>query len=248
MRLKLILPVIITLLALQTQAQDMWFEAGIKAGYGPTVLWESNISDSDFHDMNINSGVRYGLNLNVNFDQGGGIILETLITHGKQTFDYDGFGDILAGKHTIDWKSTDVFLLYRFVNRGAFIEIGPKMSFMGSVDHDLSNNPTNPFAEIDVESMYTDNYLSGVLGFGGYLFGSREFTVGLGLRFEYAFQNFTSDEGKEAGFPLTSALDSSYDPGDLRNINVYATLEIKIPIGRFSKIQCGQRGFLFGGG
>ena len=249
MKLRLLLPVIIAMIAFQLKAQDTWFEAGAKVGYGPSVLWESNISDSEVHDMNINSGLRYGFNFHVNFDQGGGFVLEGLMTRGNQTYDFSGNDLFNAGEHSIEWRSTDVLLLYRLVNQGAFIEIGPKMSFIGSVEHDLSNN-ANPFAEIDVESMYTDSYLSGVIGFGGYLFGSRDFTVGLGIRFEYGFQNFTSSEGSDNAnaFPLTRTLDNTYDPGNLRNINAYATLEIKIPIGRFSKIQCGQRGFLFGGG
>lgn len=225
----------------QMSYAQTWFELGAKGGFGPTALWESNISDSDLHDMNINSGYKYGLNVTTNFDNGGAVVFELLFANSKQTYDFDGLEPILSGTNSVEWKSTNLYLLYRMVNRGAFFEIGPKMSFINSVDQTLGN-----FEFDGIDDAYADNYFSGVLGFGGYLFGSRDFTLGLGLRVEYAFQNFTSSTGRDNNYPLP--YDPTYDAGNLRNINVYGTLEFKIPIGRIARIKCGQRGFLFGGG
>ena len=225
------------------------FELGARVAVGPSALWEPGITDSDMHDYNINIGYSYGLSFSVNFDRWNNLILETMIGNGTQKFDLKERLGAQVGVNTLEWQTTDLYLLYRRENRGGYFEVGPKLSIMNSVDQSVTNNPgfQSEFFEGNLEDFYASSYASAVFGFGGYFAGSRSFSVGLGLRFEYALTNFTSDRGTSTGFGYPFPYDSSYDVGNLRNINVYGTVELRIPIGRVAKVRCGERGFIFGG-
>lgn len=229
----------------QASAQ-LWFEAGGRAMYGATALFESNITDDDEHTMNINTGLSYGALFNLNFSDRHGIAVEAMFANSEQSYEFDGItGSIDAGTNTIEWNSTDVYLMYRALSQGAYFEIGPKLSLVNGVDQNTNGFLLTDDA-MDVSEFYTDQFLSGVIGFGMYIAGSRYFTVSLGFRVEYAFQNFTNDEGVDNNFPLP--YDNDFMTDNLRNINAYGGIELKFPIGGIAKAQCGQRRFIFGGG
>jgi len=225
------------------------FEIGARVAVGPSALWESGITDSDMHDYALNIGYSFGLAFSMNFDRWNNLIVETMFASGSQDFKVKERLGANVGVNTLDWKTTDLYLLYRRENRGGYFEIGPKMSLMNSVEQSITNNPgiQSEFFEGNLDDFYASNFLSAVFGFGGYFAGNRSFSLGLGLRFEYALTNFTSDLGTSTGFGYPLPYDSSYEVGNLRNINVYGTVEIKIPIGRVAKVRCGERGFIFGG-
>lgn len=220
-----------------------WFELGGRFSFGPTVLFDQAIDDNNNHSLNINTGYSFGGAASANFGNAHGTAIEVVYATGKQEYDFSGAAGLVSGVNSIEWNSVDVYALYRKLYAGSYLEIGPKVSLVNSVDQSLSNNNIEVFG--DVTDFYTDSYISGVLGFGGYFAGSRFFSVGLGLRFEYAFGKFTSSDGEEAGFPLP--YEPTFDGDNLRNINVYGTLEIKIPIGRIAQVKCGERAFIFGG-
>nr|MBS0037745.1 hypothetical protein [Saprospiraceae bacterium] len=235
-------------MAFGQRASGIGFELGVRAAFGPSVLYESNIEDSDNHSFNsIKMGYSFGLAFSTGFDQNNYLIFETMYATGTQDYSFNGYTNLIEGTNTIDWNTLDLYLLYRRSYSGAYFEVGPKMSFVNNVEQSLSgNDAVNLEFFPNVEDHYVDNFMSAVFGFGGYIAGSRAYSLGLGIRLEYALQNFTTDSGKDQGYPLP--YDPSYDPGNLRNINVYGTLELKIPIGRIAQIRCGERGFIFGGG
>lgn len=233
------------------QAQ-VWFEGGGRVMYGATALFASEVNDNDNHSMNIETGLSFGPVFNINFSDIAGISTEVMFASGKQSYDFDGGGvSALATTNNIEWNSTDIYLLYRTMSRGAYLEIGPKLSLLSQVDQNVSNmGITGEYYLtpdlMDVSNMYTDQFFSGVLGFGMYVAGSKYFTVSLGFRIEYAFQNFTSSDGEDLDFPLP--YEPTFESGNLRNINAYGGLEVRFPIGGIARAQCGQRRFIFGGG
>ena len=235
-----------SILLTQQATAQLWFEAGGRAMYGATALFESNISDDDEHTMNINTGLSYGALFNLNFSDRHGISVEGMFANSEQSYEFDGIAGVVgSGTNTIEWNSTDLYLMYRALSQGAYFEIGPKLSLVNGVDQNTNGFLLTDDA-MDVSDAYTDQFLSGVIGFGMYIAGSRYFTLSIGFRVEYAFQNFTSDQGADSNFPLP--YDNDFMTENLRNINAYGGIELKFPIGGIAKAQCGQRRFIFGGG
>ncbi len=222
-----------------------WFEIGVRGQIGATALLPANLSDNDLHTMKINSGYSYGPTFNVNFGDNNGIALEALFASSEQTYEFDGAGLLPADDNIITWKSTDVYLLYRTMSQGAYLEIGPKLSLVNEVEQEGPGQLGD--GKVDVSQFYTDQHIAGVLGFGMYLAGSDVFTLNLGFRVEYSFQDFVSDEGRDNVFPYPFNYDATMDSDNLSNINAYGTVELRFPIGGIAKAQCGQRRFIFGG-
>lgn len=239
-----------SLLLTQQASAQLWFEAGGRAMYGATALFESNITDDDEHTMNINTGLSYGALFNLNFSDRHGISIEGMFANSEQSYEFDGIAGVVgSGTNTIEWNSTDLYLMYRALSQGAYFEIGPKLSLVNGVDQNVSSTADQYFLVeemMDVSDAYADQFLSGVIGFGMYIAGSKYFTLSVGFRVEYAFQNFTSDQGADSNYPLP--YDNDFMTENLRNINAYGGIELKIPIGGVARAQCGQRRFIFGGG
>lgn len=226
-----------------TGFSQTWFEIGGRGMYGITALYDSGITDNDNHTMNLNTGFSYGPTLNVNFGDKHGIAAEVLFANAEQSWDVDPIGINSAFTNTLNWESTDLYLLYRTKSRGAYLELGPKYSMVNMVEQTREINGNK--SKSDVSQYYADQHLSAVLGFGMYLAGSKAFTLTLGFRLEYSFADFTSDEGVDLNVPIE--YDPTYERNSLNNINAMGALELRIPIGGVAKAGCGQRRFIFGG-
>lgn len=222
-----------TFQAIQAQKQIVWFDAGLKAQYGATGFFNSAIAD--FGDINyrIGTGYSFGGKIGINF-RFNGIAIDVMYNKAGQPFDYT----VNGAKQDIgfEWKSLDVYTLYRHAKNLGYFEIGPKISFVNSVTDNLEGN------DVDRTSYYNKNFFSGVIGFGANIIGNDgAFSGILGLRFEYGLTDFVSDAGKTANAPLLNS--SVYSGGYKSTAPAFAgvVFELNWGIGYFAKAQCGAR-------
>lgn len=210
-----------------------FFDAGIKFGIGPTLMYNQNIFDDGVaYDHVLTSGTAIGGKLGVNFAGRHGVTVDYMSAKSKQDFDIPG------GSHEYVWKHNDVLLMYRYSGNGAFVEIGPKFSFMNEVNTTLPGA-----AELDVTSNFVDNYKSVVFGFGSYLIGSDVLTLQAGVRLHWAFDDMISEQGRsfEPSYPATTRPQDYPTYEKTTATAAQFMLELNYAFGRFAKASCSQR-------
>ncbi len=221
--------------AISISAQEIWLEAALKGGYGASFLVNKNILNDDSHNYQVVSSYNFGGKFAVNFGPFNGISVEGLYSKSGQDWEYSVLPD---GKaiNSIEWKNIDALLLYRHINNRVYVEIGPKYSIVRSVDQtDLGELVENP------EAMYEKNYLSGVLGFGGYITGTETFSLGLGLRFHYGLTDFVNGEGQKAGFPNPNKIAAYESDAFTRPALAEFMVEFNFGIGHWAQTSCSER-------
>lgn len=213
--------------------KEIWLEAALKGGYGASFLVNKNILDDNNHAYQVTPGYNFGGKIAVNFGPFNGIALEGLYSTMGQDFEFDHpqFGTI---ENKISWKSIDALLLYRHITNRVYFELGPMYSVVQSVDQ--MEFDANLEAAAD---NYEKNYLSGVLGFGGYVAGTETFSLGLGIRLQYGLTDFVNAEGTKAGFPTPY---TTYESEAVtRPAFAEFMVEFNFGIGRWARTSCSQR-------
>lgn len=223
---------LLCLLALSVSAQSqIWFDAGIKGAFGPTVMLDKNVFDSGNYKHTITTGHSIGGRLGVNFGYHAGTSIEFNSARSRQDFDLD------SDPHTrFTWKHSDLLLLFRYSGNGAYVEIGPKYSIINEVIY----TRFNPDSETDVTDNFEKNYISGVLGFGSYLLGNDVASLNLGIRIHYGLTDMVNETGKENNYPIVI-----YPLPDPSKKSVAAAaqlqMEFNYAFGRFAKNACHDR-------
>jgi hypothetical protein len=221
--------VLFTSLTIFGQKKTVWFDAGLKAQYGAAGLYNAAIADSDVYDYKIGSGYSYGGKIGVNFNFGG-FTIDVMKSSMKQEFDQKG----LNSKPSINWESTDLYLLYRNAKNLGYFEIGPKMSLINKVENSYENLSGETTEE------YNSNTFGGVVGFGANIMGNDgRFSGILGLRFEYGFTDFVKNNTVDSPAPLANLYADGYKSSNLAFAGV--VFELNWGIGYFGKAQCGAR-------
>ncbi|MDX1684191.1 MAG: hypothetical protein R3275_03085 [Saprospiraceae bacterium] len=226
--------------AAYSQKVGFWFDAGLKAGGGPTLMLNSNIFDDDLYDHQISSGFSVGGKLGIFYGLYNGINFDVMLSQGNQKFRNEINSDHV--EHKVTWTTTDLAVLYRLQKEGIYVELGPMFSFVSSVKQD-GFNPE------DVSEFYNENLTSGVFGFGGYLLSGDQFTLMFGLRAGYTFTDMINDTGQALNYPRANSPQSSlegYDTYEETNpIFVQIMLEANFGIGYFAKTACAHRTSFF---
>lgn len=217
-------------LAFTAQGQ-LWFDAGLKGSFGPTMMYDQNVFDDGDYKHALSTGTSFGGRLGINFGYHAGFSLEYAGATSKQAFNYGNIDDFNSFK----WKHNDIAALFRYSGNGAYIEVGGKYSNMKEVELD---NVTNGVS--DATEFFNDSYTSGIFGFGSYLMGSELLTLNMGIRVHWGFTDMVNDAGKEAGYPIV--VESLKDPSK-KTLATAAQLqfELNYAFGRFSKEACHDR-------
>lgn len=225
-------------MAITAQSQ-VWFEAAAKGTYGYKGFLNSNIMDDGRVNYQLTPGYAYGGRFGINFGYYNGISFELLLADNKQKFGVEGpLGSTLD--YNINWKTQDLYLLYRFYGQKTFVEIGPKLSKIQKVSQTISNVDFPVVAGKDYQ-----DYYSAALGFGTYVFGAANFSLMLGARVEYAFQDFVGSEGQRRNLPLPTLVPTYTNYKSSNPYSAQICLEFNFGLGYFAKAACGRRGFFF---
>ncbi|HHH52349.1 MAG TPA: hypothetical protein ENK91_01710 [Bacteroidetes bacterium] len=229
---KLILPLLL-FFTISVSAQELWFDAGLKGAWGPTLLFNKNAMDEAYLNQKLNTGFGYGAKFAINFGYIHGFTFDFMLNNGHQQYDVTETG---YQPVDIKWKTYDIYALYRLYRTINYLEIGPKFSSVSS----FRNN------DVDTKQFYVSNYPSAVLGFGWYVFGNKSFTGTLGIRIEYAFNDIISQEGKEVGYPVNPFRTEPYDTYATTNpLIAQLSFELNWGLGYFAKTACGERRHFF---
>jgi hypothetical protein len=226
-------------ITLSANAQ-MWIEVGAKGQYGFKGFYNDNIINDRDHEYKISSGYSYGGLVNINFADRHGFIIEGLLSENVQKFNYE-LGGSLQTASEVSWTTLDGYLMYRAYNNTAYLEIGPKISMVRSIDQ--SPNPLNIW---DIPKQYNEQYWSAAIGFGGMILGSEFFTLKMGLRFEYALGDLVNETGQDNRFPAYYVNYEDYKAS--HPFSATLNLELNFAIGAVARAQCGRRSFIFGSG
>ena len=188
-----------------SQKEIAWFDAAIKVMYGSSSIINNAVIDDPHlnYDLGFGGAVGFGGKLGINRGYNG-LAIELLYTSSGETF--EGLTDETAmvaypAAPKIEWKSLDLYLLFRNAKNLGFFEIGPKIGFLRSMERTDADGQLTDFAEINKRQ------ISGVLGFGVNVVGTDgSFSGQIGLRFEYGFTDMNGQDDLSAGaepFPYT---------------------------------------------
>lgn len=231
--LKKLLTLTIFLFAISSFVQaQLWFDVGVKGMWGATSALNKNINDESGYTYRIPTGHGIGGKVGLNFGANNGISFEALASKSRAEYDYKQGNNTL--ENNIEWKSTDLYALYRYQGQGAYFEIGPKYSIVNEVNQMDGNLELN-----DIQDAY-DNYFSGVLGFGSYLAGTGSLQVVLGVRISYSFQDFVTEEGFAQKFPTPNYAAFS-NQEKTTPVAVQLSLEVNYVLGYVGKQHCYDR-------
>ena len=202
---------------------------GFKGSYGLTLMMNNNIFDDREIDHQINAGYMFGPSLGIHFGDHQGIQIEYLWSVGRQSFDIETVTP--TERIDYDWKTNDLVLLYRYTGYGAFFEIGPKVSFLKEMNREYNT-------EEEVSANFEDTWYSGVVGFGMFLAGSDLFSLQLGLRFQYQFNDMINGTGKDNNYPVGVNYEQ-YKSTNLLTAQIQ--LEANYAFGRIAREHCRDR-------
>ncbi len=225
-------------LQLYGQKKIVWFDVGAKVQYGASGIYNAALADNSNYNYRIGRGLGYGGKLGINFGYNG-IAIDVMRNGGTHLHEVKVNGTFPGNDETVEWSSTDIYLLFRNAKNLAYFEIGPKVSLLRSTSF---TNVAGETTDIPDDQL-NRNLLSGVVGFGVNVMGNDgAFSGILGLRFEYGLTDLTTDAGKTAGAPIANPAIYSTDKSKASNI-AFAGLvfELNWGIGYFGKAQCGGR-------
>lgn len=247
---------LILTIQLQLSAQA-WTDIGIKVGYGTSWLLNGNIFDDNSYSHQYTWGYNYGAKAGINVGEHIGITFDAIISELGQEFSYTiGTTEF---SNSIEWRNLDLYLMFRNSRRGAYFEIGPMLSLVREVKQKDTGVGALRDEFTDVTPFYSENYLSGVIGGGAFLAGGDRFTLMLGMRVHYAFQDFISEAGQLRGTAPSADFESPF-PNTLRNnqevysdyadtnpLFIQVLLEFNFGVGYFAKTACSGRVKWFSG-
>ncbi len=221
------------LFSFAVNAQQLWFDAGIKGDWGPTLLFNKNAMNEQYLNQKVSTGFGYGAKFAINFGYIHGFTFDFMINNGHQEY------EATESKYEsvdVKWKTYDAYILYRLYRTINYMEIGTKFSKVAS----FRNN------DVDTKQFYVKSYPSAVLGFGWYVFGNKAFTGTLGIRIEYAINDIISQEGKDNGYPVNPFKKEPYDKYASTNpLIAQLSFELNWGLGYFAKTACGERRHFF---
>ena len=242
MRKLLILCFIAVSTVTYSQKEIAWFDAAIKVMYGSSnILNNAAIDDPNLnYELSFGTAVGFGGKFGINKGYNG-LAIELMYTSSGQTF--EGLNTYPAAPK-VEWKSMDLYFLFRNARNLGFFEIGPKIGFLRSMKRTEADGQLTDFAEI------SKRQLSAVMGFGVNVVGTDgSFSGQIGLRFEYGFTDLNGQETLGAGaepFPFAADIYNG-SKGYQKSAPVYVGLvfELNWGLGYYGIAKCGARAKFF---
>jgi hypothetical protein len=218
---------------------QFWLDIAGKGGIGLGGYYNSNMWNDRNHNNKFNMSYAYGGRVGLNFGEHNGLMLEGIINNSQQEFLHKVGNDRFP--NVTSWQTLDLWALYRFNNTGSYLEIGPGMSMLRSIEQTYRGLP------LESQGFYNERMYSVAGGFGGFIAGSSVFTLIAGVRLGYTFTDMLNESSVSG---VTQAPPAAYQQFDKYSaINPFFaqfTLELSFGIGGVAKAQCGRRSYLFG--
>lgn len=213
-----------------------WFDLGLKGGYGLNLLYNQNyFNDQNFTPM-LSFGSMFGGKLGFNFNEEHSITFDVGSTIFNQEFNYSKVNADSTRSYfsrSIGFNSLNFLLMYRKLKSSGYFEIGPQYSTLSKAMISDSYN-----GKSDASSYFAKSYYSMILGFGGFVVGTENLGVTLGIRLAYTINDIVSKEGQLINFPSITSY-SSYKPGN--PFSALLVMEINYDLGYLASAKCGKK-------
>lgn len=240
MKKLLIIPVFMVLPFLALS--QTWFDIGLKGGVGTSFMYNSQIFKDQLIVHKFKPGYAIGGKLGFNFIQEHQITFDVMKSSFTQGFTYkpEGWSQTQDALREIKIGGLDLLLMYRGNRNGTYFEIGPQWSKYSSVK--ITDTGGDFVSPLTPEQLVQKSAFGIAMGFGGYVFGTDNFGVTTGLRFNYMLNDLASEDGRNANFPI---LVPTGKTNVTNNLGVMFVIEMNYDFGYLVSPTCGQRGKLF---
>lgn len=236
--MKKIFTLLLVIFSVSLANAQPWFDIGVKAGYGTSFMYNTQIFEDQKLTHKFMGGYTYGGKFGFNFSQEHQAAFDVMQTSIKQGFLY--YPE--AGVETVrqfDIQSLDFLLMYRYNKKGTYFEFGPQLSQVSKVKYtDEGGDFLNP---VTPDKLINKSLYSLALGFGGYIFGTDNFGVTAGFRINYTLNDIATEDARGKNFPMLYTA----DPDPTRNLGVMFVLEANYDFGYLVSPSCGNRNKLF---
>lgn len=212
-----------------------WIDIGLKGGYGVNYLVNKNFSNDRGFSQNLSFGHMYGGKVGVNFNENHALTVDVVSSAFDQSFTYSKDTNRTNYIRTIGFNALNFLVMYRKTLNASYFEIGPQYSMITKTRG--SDNFTQT-KNVDISENLVKSYYSAVMGFGGYLMGTENFRVTIGLRFSYALNDIISEKGKQTDFPSIAKYES-YQPSN--PLTAMVVIELDLDVGYFTKTKCKKK-------
>ncbi len=238
MKFNYVLSLVVLLFAGSSASAQVWLDIAPKVGYGLSGFYNNNVWSDTEHNNQFNSGYAYGGKIGVNIGEYNGFIIEGLLQHGRQEFQHRVGTDRIPNR--TEWQSLDLSLMYRFNSQGSYLEIGPQMSLLQSVDQTYDGLP------LETSNFFGDNYFGAAAGFGGFIAGNEFFTLVMGIRIGYAFTDMMGPQAQDASNPPPAPYITYDSYSSSHPFYAQVQMEFSFGIGGAARAACGRRNYMFG--
>ncbi len=218
----------------QTLYSQTWFDVGLKGGYGPDFLVNNNFYNDHNFSPKFSFGYLFGGKVGINFNETHALTIDVTSSSFNQSFNYLDSSKTEYSR-SIGFNALNFVLLYRKTTNASYFEIGPQYSMITKTRFSDSYTQTQ---NTDVSENLVKSYYSAVMGFGGYLAGTQNFRVTLGLRFSYALNDIISSTGKQMDFPSITKY-NSYKTSN--PFTAMLLIEMDFDLGYFATSKCKKK-------
>ena len=198
-----------------------WFDLTVRAGWGTNLLINKNVFNDKDYVYRFSHGFDVGGKFGLNIGDENSVSIDVMSSKFSQDFLYKSTNTT----KTFSYQSLDIGLLYRNLDLGRYVEIGPVYSM--------------------IDETYVKKQHFGVLfGLGRALVGNDRFSLNAGVRFKYLFQDILNDEGKSIDTPAYVPY-QTYEP--YTPLSMRVVMEVDWAIGMIGKSTCykGRRFIMF---
>ncbi|MBN1252781.1 MAG: PorT family protein [Bacteroidales bacterium] len=170
-----------------------WLSIAAKAGYGNSILINSNVMGDnnitmDFLSPAYSFGGRFGVTYGDNF----GLAFEVLSSGFSQKYDINDGNNTYS--KTQKFTSLDYLIMFRYTSDyGFYFEAGPKFSNLKSASIENPSDFNFTDNETDYIANFKEKYNSIAIGMGFAIFRGERINFNLGLRGSYAITDIVEN-------------------------------------------------------
>ena len=233
--------ILVCVIMFSSKAQ-VWFDAGLKAAYGPSMLFNSNIFSDASYNQKVTFDFAVGGKFGTHFGWNNGITIDAMISQNTQPFEYSLVDQAGIFSNEVRWNNFDFYLMWNHNPAGTYFELGPQVSLVRRVEQ-FDVNVHQTFS--DESENYNDLMYGAALGFGGYFLNAQSFSLTVGFRASYMISDFISEAGMAAEYP-NPVKRAAYDSYTSTNPFTFQIMvEANFGIGFFAKTKCSDRPTFF---
>lgn len=204
-------------ISFQNSQAQTWLDLTFRGGWGPDFLVNGNIINDEDYNHQFSHSPFFGGRFGVNFGDIHAISADVMSGKFKQSFKSKNTNNT----YEYEYKKLDLALLYKKLDLGRYVEIGPVYTIIKDTPY------------------FNEQNWGVILGFGRSLVGSNAISLNLGIRFQYMLTDVLNDEGIEKDYPYAEGIYPTYK--SYHPLSAKLLLELDWALGAFVYSKCYKR-------